>query len=148
LLLDPSTRGGQDVAHAVIAVGSRDKQKATEFIAKHMPSGTWAQQAGLVKALPEPFGSYEDVWGHSVNIAACSPKNDIDLLVSRMWILSMLELPIQVIMNLRWVPYKLGNMYFVKRSELKVTFAKSVLISTALACDLECRGSRALGQYS
>jgi len=68
LLVDPSTRGTEDIQHKLVAIGSRTVESANKFIEK-------------LKALPEPYkwgvdngvmaeikgyGSYEEVYNASV----------------------------------------------------------------------------------
>ncbi|EJD48285.1 NAD(P)-binding protein [Auricularia subglabra TFB-10046 SS5] len=52
ILVDPQTRGTTDVAHKLVAVGSRDAAKAQEFIDAHAP-GSGAKA----------YGSYGGVYG-------------------------------------------------------------------------------------
>lgn len=59
--LDTSTRGVDDVSHALVAVASRALSKAQAFIDEHAPEGTCAQKAGLVKELPQAVGSYDEL---------------------------------------------------------------------------------------
>jgi dihydrodiol dehydrogenase / D-xylose 1-dehydrogenase (NADP) len=66
-VLDPVGRNVSDVAHAVTVVGSRDKQKAADFIRKVAPNGGWAQKSGLVDSSPIAVGSYAEVWNHKVS---------------------------------------------------------------------------------
>lgn len=65
-MLDPSARDVKDVVHAVVAVGSRNKEKAQEFVSQNVADGGWAQKCGLVKTPPQAFGSYPEVWNHKV----------------------------------------------------------------------------------
>ncbi|KAG9047706.1 hypothetical protein FS837_001670 [Tulasnella sp. UAMH 9824] len=53
ILLDPSTRDVDDVAHKVTAVGSRDAKKAQEWIDKYI--------TGDAHAEAKAYGSYEEV---------------------------------------------------------------------------------------
>ncbi|KIJ56295.1 hypothetical protein M422DRAFT_23584 [Sphaerobolus stellatus SS14] len=64
LVLDPTVRNVSDVVHAVIAVGSRTKEKAADFVLQHVADGGWAQKCGLVSAPPIAVGSYAEVWNH------------------------------------------------------------------------------------
>jgi len=64
LALNPAGRDVSDVSHAVVAVGSRDVNKAQAFIEEACPHGGCAQQAGLYKASPQPTGTYEEVYSH------------------------------------------------------------------------------------
>ena len=71
LVLSPSaSAGNSDVAHAVIACGSRSLSKAEDFISQFCPEGAFAQKSGLVSARPEAKGSYSEVFNHKV-----SPSN-------------------------------------------------------------------------
>lgn len=57
-----------DVAHAVAAVGSRDKAKAEKFIEEFLPNGGTAQQAGLGKVQkPTAWGSYAELYNDPVS---------------------------------------------------------------------------------
>lgn len=105
-----------DIAHAVIAVGSRTKDKAVDFVAQHIPNGGWAQKCGLVSGPPEAVGSYPEVWNHKVymHLGYLTIADDVCSL-SRMWISSTLEPLTLTIMKLLWPPYKPENMFFVKR---------------------------------
>lgn len=68
LVLDPvESRSVTDVAHAVVAVGSRSVEKANAFIKANCPDGASAQTAGLVDTKPTGFGSYAEVYGNSVS---------------------------------------------------------------------------------
>lgn len=67
-LLTPSSRGVDDVAHQVTAVGSRDVKKAQTFIDKFI--------TGDAKALAKAYGSYEEVAAAEVSI---SPSGMIDI---------------------------------------------------------------------
>lgn len=55
LLIDPKTRGVNDLAHQITAVGSRTVEKATQFI----------EDNGLGKQA-KWFGSYEEVYSSPV----------------------------------------------------------------------------------
>lgn len=66
LVLDPSSRDVTDLAHAVIAVGSRSVEKARAFIEKNCPQGGFAQARGLIDQKPEGYGSYAEVYGNPV----------------------------------------------------------------------------------
>lgn len=68
LVLSPGAAAGisSDVAHAVIACGSRTLSKAEDFIAQFCPEGAYAQKAGLVGQKPEAKGSYDEVLNHKV----------------------------------------------------------------------------------
>lgn len=60
-----------DVLHSVAAVGSRDKQRAEDFIRTNLPKGAVAQQKGL-SPLPQAYGSYDEVYNHKVGCSdAC-----------------------------------------------------------------------------
>lgn len=55
-----------DVAHAIVAVGARDKTKAQEFIDKYSPNGGSAQQQNVFQAGPIAVGSYDEVFRNEV----------------------------------------------------------------------------------
>lgn len=68
LVLDPAeSRSVADVAHAVVAVGSRSAEKAEAFIRANCPQGASAQRAGLVDAKPTGYGSYKEVYADEVS---------------------------------------------------------------------------------
>ena len=56
-----------DVLHSIVAVGSRTKSRAEEFIEANCPNGAVAQQKGLSTKPPQACGSYEDVFNHKVS---------------------------------------------------------------------------------
>ncbi|PAV20366.1 dimeric dihydrodiol dehydrogenase [Pyrrhoderma noxium] len=63
LVLPPSGRSVSDIAHAVVAVGSRSVLKAQDFIEKFCPDGASAQVAGLTeKRKAVAYGSYAEVY--------------------------------------------------------------------------------------
>ncbi|GJJ13046.1 hypothetical protein Clacol_007295 [Clathrus columnatus] len=72
LTLDPATRAtpestkGIPVFHAITVVGSRNKEKAIEFVTQHAPDGGWAQKNDFtsMKRTPDAVGSYKEVWEH------------------------------------------------------------------------------------
>lgn len=66
LVLDPSTRGTADVAHAVAAVGSRSVEKAEAFIKENCPQGGFAQASNLIGLRPTAYGSYAEVYNNPV----------------------------------------------------------------------------------
>lgn len=69
LVLDPTTsRGVSDVAHAVLAVGSRSVEKADGFIKDNCPDGGFAQMAGFVATKPVGYGSYAEVYSDPVRL--------------------------------------------------------------------------------
>lgn len=55
-----------DVLHSIAAVGARDKDRAEEFIAKFLPKGATAQQAGL-KPPPVACGGYAELYAREVS---------------------------------------------------------------------------------
>lgn len=61
LCYPPSTRKTEDVSHAVVAVGSRSREKAVDFIKTSCPAGAAAQKDGLVDVPVTAYGSYEEV---------------------------------------------------------------------------------------
>lgn len=63
-----------DVWHAVVAVGSRDKAKASKFIEEHCPKGACAQVKGIHKAPPQAYGSYDEVFAHPVSVVRVSSE--------------------------------------------------------------------------
>jgi predicted dehydrogenase len=63
-----------DVSHAVVAVGSRDKAKASKFIEEHCPKGACAQVKGIHKAPPQAYGSYDEVFAHPVSVVRVSSE--------------------------------------------------------------------------
>ena len=67
LALTTASRGISDVSHAIIAVGSRSKEKAEAFIASNCPEGGCAQRENLVTGKPEAKGNYAEVYGHPVS---------------------------------------------------------------------------------
>lgn len=68
LVLDPAeSRSVADVAHAVVAVGSRSAEKAEAFIKANCPDGASAQRAGLVDTKPTGYGSYAEVYADEVS---------------------------------------------------------------------------------
>lgn len=67
LALSTSSRKVNDVAHAIVAVGSRSVTKAKEFIATKCPDGGCAQKEGLLDTRPEAMGSYQEVYNHPVS---------------------------------------------------------------------------------
>lgn len=75
LVLDPAeSRSVADVAHAVVAVGSRSAEKAEAFIRANCPQGASAQgasaqRAGLVDTKPTGYGSYKEVYADEVSHA-------------------------------------------------------------------------------
>lgn len=70
LVLDPAeSRSVADVAHAVVAVGSRSTEKAEAFIKANCPDGASAQRAGLVDTKPTGYGSYAEVYADEVSKA-------------------------------------------------------------------------------
>ena len=68
LALSTESRNVTDVAHAIIAVGSRSKEKAELFIAESCPEGGCAQREGYVNSRPEAKASYEEVYNHPVSL--------------------------------------------------------------------------------
>lgn len=70
LVLDPAeSRSVADVAHAIVAVGSRAVEKAEAFIGANCPEGACAQTAGLVETKPTGYGSYAEVYADEVSKA-------------------------------------------------------------------------------
>ncbi|WRT68239.1 uncharacterized protein IL334_005215 [Kwoniella shivajii] len=57
----PSSRGVNDISHAVAAAGSRSLSKAEEFLETNIPNGGAAQQDGSVDFKPKAYGSYQGV---------------------------------------------------------------------------------------
>ncbi|KAH8548972.1 hypothetical protein BGW37DRAFT_161206 [Umbelopsis sp. PMI_123] len=62
LVVDTSGRDVNDVAHAVVAVGSRTKAKAEEFIKDFCPQGGFAQIAGYCNLPVEAVEGYDAVF--------------------------------------------------------------------------------------
>jgi dihydrodiol dehydrogenase / D-xylose 1-dehydrogenase (NADP) len=58
----------KDVSHAIVAVGSRNKEKADRFIAEWCPNGADGQVQGLVDFKPKGYGSYKEVVDDPVSI--------------------------------------------------------------------------------
>lgn len=64
----PIIPGGTDVAHAIVAVGSRSLVKAEAFAAENCPLGGWAQVQGLVTEKVVPVEGYEALVGLEVSV--------------------------------------------------------------------------------
>lgn len=74
LVLPPSGRSVSDIAHAVVAVGSRSVLKAQDFIEKFCPDGASAQVAGLTeKRKAVAYGSYAEVYADEVSLHHAFP---------------------------------------------------------------------------
>lgn len=62
-----SDRGATDVAHAVVALGSRDKDRAEVFRKTFCPEGGSAQKTGLTSVPTTVYGSYLEVVQNNVS---------------------------------------------------------------------------------
>lgn len=78
LLVDPATRAASDVAHKIVAVGSRSVEGAQKFIDKLKASediNAWGVKNGVL-ADAKAYGKYDDVFADPVSILTDRVRTD------------------------------------------------------------------------